>query len=54
VGLTNVREKTGVGGAAVGEMHAGFIQAEIAVDGQANIAGVGIFLAVIFPPADGT
>jgi len=52
MGLTNVREEPGVGGAAVGKMLAGFIQAEGAVDSEADIAGIGVFLAIVFPPAD--
>jgi hypothetical protein len=34
-------------------MVAGFIQAERAVHREADLAGVGIFLAIVFPPADG-
>jgi hypothetical protein len=50
--LTNVREEAWMGGAAVGEVVAGFVQAEGAVDREADFASVGIFLAVIFPPAN--
>jgi len=42
-----------VGGAAVGKMVAGLIEAEGAVHREADLACVGIFLAVVFPPADG-
>jgi hypothetical protein len=52
VGLTNVREEPGVGGAAVGKMLAGLIEAESTVHREADLAGVGIFLAIVFPPAD--
>lgn len=52
--LTNVREEPGVGCAAVGKMHAGFIQAEGAVHGEADIAGVCVLLAIVFPPANRT
>ena len=47
-----MREEPGVGGAAVGKMLAGFIQAEGAVDSEADIASIGVFLAIVFPPAD--
>jgi hypothetical protein len=53
-GLTNVREKAGMGRAKLRVVHAGFIQAELAVDGEANFRGVIVLLAVIFPPANGT
>jgi hypothetical protein len=36
----------------MGKVLAGFIEAEGAVHGQADIAGVGVFLAIVFPPAD--
>ena len=52
IGLTNVREEPGVGCAAMGKMVTGLIQAEGAVHRQADIAGVGVFLAIVFPPAD--
>ena len=38
--------------AAVHVVLPGFLQAEGAVDGQANIRGIFIFLAIVFPPAD--
>jgi hypothetical protein len=52
MGLTDVREEPGVGCATVDKMVAGLIQAEGAVHRQADIACVGIFLAIVFPPAD--
>jgi hypothetical protein len=51
-GLTNVREEAGMGCAALGIVPAGFIEAELPVYGQARFLGVGVFLAVVLPPAD--
>jgi len=42
-----------MGGAALGVIGAGFFEAKLAVDGEANFGGVAIFLAVVLPPADG-
>jgi len=53
MGLTNVREEPGVGSAAMGIVLAGFIEAEGTVHRQADLAGIRVFLAVVFPPADG-
>ena len=50
--LTNVREETGMGCAALGVVPAGFIEAELAVDSETHIRGVGVFLAVVLPPAN--
>jgi hypothetical protein len=50
--LTNVREITGVGRSAAGKVLPGFVQAELAVDGEADFRGVLILLAVVFPPAN--
>jgi hypothetical protein len=36
----------------MGKVLAGIIEAEGAVHGQADIAGIGVFLAIVFPPAD--
>jgi hypothetical protein len=33
-------------------MHAGLGKAEFAIYGIANVEGVGVFLAVVLPPAD--
>jgi hypothetical protein len=41
-----------MGGAALGVVSAGLIEAELSVDGEADIAGVIVFLAVVFPPAN--
>jgi hypothetical protein len=51
-GLTNVREKSGMGCATLGKVLAGFLEAELAVDGETDFGGVIVFLAVVFPPAD--
>ncbi len=45
-------EIAGWDGAALRVMLAGFFQAECAVDSQANIGSVFVFLAVILPPAN--
>jgi hypothetical protein len=42
-----------MGRAAVDVVLAGLVQAEGAVHGEADLGGVGVFLAVVFPPADG-
>ena len=40
LGLTNVRKKAGMGSATLGVEPAGFIEAELAVDGEAHFRGV--------------
>jgi hypothetical protein len=50
--LTNVKEITGVGRPVPGKVISGFVQAELAVDGEADFRGVLILLAVVFPPAN--
>jgi hypothetical protein len=52
LGLANVSKESRMGGAALGVVGTGFVQAEGAVDGEADIAGVFVFLAVVLPPAD--
>ena len=52
MGLTDVRKEPRVGSAAMGKVLAGFIQAEGSVDRQADIRGIGVLLAIVFPPAD--
>ena len=52
IGLTNVTAEAGMGGAALRIMFSRLDQAELAVDGQAHVAGVGVLLAVVFPPAN--
>jgi hypothetical protein len=51
LGLANVGEESGMGGAALSIVGTGFVQAERAVDGEPDIAGVLVFLAIVFPPA---
>jgi hypothetical protein len=51
LGLTNVRQEAGMGSAASGIVRPGFVEAESSVDGEADIGGIFIFLAVVFPPA---
>jgi hypothetical protein len=53
LGLAHVAEETGMGGAALSVVLAGLSEAELAIDGEADIGGVIVFLAVVFPPADG-
>jgi hypothetical protein len=52
-GLTDVTQKAGMGSAAMSKVLAGFMQAQVAVHGLANLIGVFVFLAVVFPPANG-
>ena len=52
--LTNVRQITGMGCAALGIVVASFVEAELAVDGETHVRGVAVFLSVILPPADRT
>jgi hypothetical protein len=52
LGLANVSKKSRMCGAALGVVGTGFVQAESAVDGEADLAGVFVFLAVILPPAN--
>src|SRR5665213_3383166 len=51
-GLTNVTEEPRMGRAALRIVRARFVEAQRAVDGQAHIGGVCVFLAVVLPPAD--
>jgi hypothetical protein len=41
-----------MGCAALGIVGAGFLKAELAVDGEADLRGVAVLLAIVFPPAD--
>jgi hypothetical protein len=47
-----MRDEARMGGAATGEMFASLDEAEGTVDGEANLCGVLVLLAVVFPPAD--
>ena len=40
-----------MGCAALRVVRARFVEAQLAVDGQAHIGGVSVFLAVVLPPA---
>jgi len=51
-GLANEGQEAGMGCAALGKVEAGFVEAELAVDGQAHLGGVVILLAIVLPPAD--
>jgi hypothetical protein len=42
-----------MGRATVSVVFAGFVQAERAVDGEPDLGGVFVLLAVVFPPANG-
>ena len=53
LGLADIGQESGVGGAAEGEVLPSLVEAELAIHGQANFRGVFVFLAVVFPPADG-
>ena len=50
--LANVRQKAGMRSAEMGVVGSRLLEAELAVDGEANFRGVIVFLAVVFPPAD--
>ena len=50
----HIGQKPGVGGAALGIVHSGLVEAQFAVYGVADLGGVRVLLAVIFPPADRT
>ncbi len=52
LGLAYVAEETGVGCAAFGVVFAGLSEAELAVYRKADIGGVIVLLAVVFPPAN--
>jgi hypothetical protein len=43
-----------MGCAALRVVRARFVEAQLAVDGQAHIEGVSVFLAVVLPPAHRT
>lgn len=49
--LAHVRKKAGVGGAASGIVCPGLDQAQLAIDREANLGRIHIFLPVILPPA---
>jgi hypothetical protein len=42
-----------MGGAALGKVGSGFVQAELTVDGEPYIACVVVLLPIVFPPANG-
>ena len=52
--LANVGYKTGVSRADKGEIVTRLFEAQLAVYGKANVGGVDVLLAVIFPPANRT
>lgn len=52
--FANVGEEPGVGGAALGVVHSGLGEAEFAVYGVSDFRSIGVFLAVVLPPADRT
>jgi hypothetical protein len=43
-----------MGSAALRVVDSGLFEAELAVDGEANLGGVIVFLAVVLPPANRT
>jgi len=51
--FSNVGEESRMGCTAVGIVPTGVVEAEGSVDCMTDIVGVGVFLAVVFPPADG-
>jgi hypothetical protein len=51
--FTNVFEEAGMSRAELGVVGARLLQAELAVDREADFRRIAVFLAVVFPPADG-
>lgn len=51
--ITHVGKEAGMGGTASGIEVACFGETQCAVHGVPHIGGVGIFLAIVFPPANG-
>ena len=52
IGLADIGQEAWMRRAAFGEVHAGLAQAERAIYREPDFAGVVVFLAVIFPPAN--
>ena len=52
LGNTHVGLEARMGSAAAVKVLAGLGEAEVAVDGQMHFRGVGILLAIVFPPAN--
>jgi hypothetical protein len=53
VGFPHIGKKPRVSGAAPYVVRARFVEAQGAIDGVADISGIRIILAIVFPPADG-
>jgi len=51
-GLTNVRKETGVSRSAPRKVRASLVQAQLPVHSQADLGGIAVLLAVVFPPAN--
>jgi hypothetical protein len=49
----NIGKIARMGRAAVGKMLTGLVQTEQAVDRKADLGGILVLLAVVFPPANG-
>jgi hypothetical protein len=54
LGLANVWKEPWVRGAELNVVRTGLVEAELAVHREPDFGRVIVFLAVIFPPADGT
>lgn len=52
--MADVRQKAGICSAKTSVMLARLFEAEVAVNGQANLPGIRVFLAIVFPPANWT
>jgi len=51
-GLTNVREKAGVGGAEAGKVLASLVETQLSIDRKPRRKSIGISLAIVLPPAN--
>ena len=52
--FANVGKESGVGGAALRKVHPRLAEAQLSIYGVANVGCIGIFLTIVFPPADRT
>lgn len=52
--LPDVGEETGVGGSALGKVHPGLAEAQIAVYSVSDLGSVSVLLSVVLPPAHWT
>ncbi len=53
LGLTNVRYKARIRGPAARKVLTRLFQAQLPIHGESHLGGVGVFLAIVLPPANG-